>query len=90
MPLSIRTPLDKLPLSLSASRDLIVERACEPTESCLFLCLSISSRTFNGMTISLFPNEFIQLESVKYTLVSRTYVFLAKIYPFLFYDNTIN
>ena len=65
IPLSILTPFDKLPLSLRESNFLIIDLACEPTESCLFLCLSISSRTFNGITISLFPNEFTQLESVK-------------------------
>ena len=55
LPRSILTPLWRLPLARRSSNNLIILLAFAPTLSCLFLCLSISSKTLIGIKISLFP-----------------------------------
>ena len=72
LPFSIRIPEDNVPFSRKLSRCLIIIRALNPTESCLFLCLSISSKTLIGMIISLFSNLNKQSASERNTDVSIT------------------
>ena len=74
-PLAILIPDCKLPLALRSSRERIIFRALAPTPSCLFLLLSISSKTLRGIRISFLPKAEIDSLSVKIALVSSRYVF---------------
>ena len=64
-PFRIRTPFWRFPLERRLSKVRIIFLACAPTPSWRLLCLSISSRTFSGIKMSLFLNVRIASASVK-------------------------